>query len=235
MPAVARHGVAATSAVVGVTPATLGVLVAAPTLWLVAWVLMRVDGSRGPGWGWTAAHVAFLGASTAYAVGALVLARIACGGRPARSARLAVVAARTAALVGAAGFAGQAAIDLYVGTHASTREAMHDVYAPILATPGVETWLFGVGPSLLFAGVFVLVLVAALRRRVPGAATWLFGVGNLAQVAGRSLPARFMALEGVGIGLEVLALGVVGVVGAHHQPHPRGPVDRSSAPRGPRG
>ncbi|GIG23369.1 hypothetical protein Cch01nite_40930 [Cellulomonas chitinilytica] len=196
-------------------------LVAAPAVWLVAWTLMRVDGSRGPGWGWTAAHVAFLVASTTYAVAAVLLARTASGGpTPAPAVRLVVGAACTAAVAGAAAFVGQAAIDLYVGAHAATRDAMHDVYAPILAVPGVETWLFGVGPSLLFAGVFVLVLVAALRRRVPGAAAWLFGVGNLAQVAGRTLPPRFVALEGVGIGLEVLALGVA-AAGAHDPRHGR--------------
>jgi hypothetical protein len=184
-------------------------LVAAPAIWLVAWTLMRVDGTTGPGWGWTSAHVAFLVSSLAYAVAAVVLGRIASGGRvPPPVVRVVVAVATLAAVAGAVAFMGQAAIDLYVGAHATTRNAMHDVYAPILAAPGVETWLFGVGPSLLFAGVFVLVLVAALRRRVPGAVAWLFGVGNLAQVTGRMLPDRYVALEGVGIGLEVLAMAV---------------------------
>lgn len=209
-------------------------LVGAPVVWLVAWTLMRIDGSRGPGWGWTSAHVAFLAASVVYAAAALVLARVAAGGRPSAAVRSTVVAACTAALAGAAAFSGQAAVDLYVGAHASTRDAMHDVYAPILATPGVATWLFGVGPSLLFAGVFVLLLVAALRRRVPGAVAWLFGVGNLAQVAGRTLPGRFVLLEGLGIGLEVLALGVA-AAGAHDPRHGRTAVRGTAAPRAPRG
>jgi len=196
-------------------------LVAAPVLWLAAWTLMRVDGHHGPGWGWTSAHVAFLGASAAYAVAAVALGRIAGGGRaPNPAVRLVLAAATLAAVAGAVAFMGQAAVDLYVGSRATSHEAMHDVYAPILATPGVETWLFGIGPSLLFAGVFVLVLLGAARRRVPAAAAWLFGVGSLAQVAGRMLPDRYVALEGVGIGLEVLALGAV-AAGAHDPRHGR--------------
>src|SRR5690349_9515419 len=78
--------------------AGLVALVAAPVVWLVAWTLMRVDGTTGPGGGWTSAHVAFLVSSLAYAVAAVVLGRIASGGRvPPPAVRVVVAVATLAA------------------------------------------------------------------------------------------------------------------------------------------
>ncbi|WP_157248501.1 hypothetical protein [Nonomuraea typhae] len=140
--------------------------VAAPAL-LLAYGLIRLidglDGVHGPGWAWTAGHLAFLGSSVLFGVLFWHLVRLAV---PYGGARRAVAGLGVAlGWFGALATTVMAVVDLVAG-FAGDRERMGEVIDLVQSVPGVLPAVYQVGPSLLYVGM--IVMVAALApRRVP--------------------------------------------------------------------
>lgn len=190
------------------SPAAIA-LSAAPALWIVGWVFMRVDGHTGPGWGWTSAHSIWVLSFFLFAGGAIGLHRLAAAEHVA--SRAGSITGLIMSLLGAASMLVQMGIDLYVGFTTSTEEGMSDAYDPILDTTWVDLAFFQIGPALLFVGLLILSIVVAARRKATPLTPVLVGVGITMMVLGRTaLPDDLRFVEGVGA--LVMWLGLVAVV-----------------------
>lgn len=181
-------------------------LSAAPAFWIAAWLLMRIDGHGGPGWGWTTAHLLWMGAYVLFGIASVALFR--AGGRPGRLSAPALAVA----LTGAFAFVGQMLIDLVMGILASDKAELSELYDTATSVPFVELALYQVGPPFLFAGLLALVIAAAWHRQVEPWTAVAAGAGIAAIVAGRVGPESIRFVEGFG-GL-VLLVALTAIAGA---------------------
>ncbi|GHJ44220.1 hypothetical protein Cs7R123_15620 [Catellatospora sp. TT07R-123] len=143
--------------------------VTGPLCLFLAWFLMRPLGARkSPGLGWTVAHSVWIIGFVAFAVVCLTLRRIAAAGT--RGQRLTANIAGAATIVGLVASAGQMVLDLYVGFHATTKDAMDELSGRIADVPGVQAAFYDIGPLFFFFGLVALTVVLAVQRRV---ALWM--------------------------------------------------------------
>ncbi|GIG63957.1 hypothetical protein [Phytomonospora endophytica] len=192
-------------------------LTTAPALWIIGWVVMRVDGHNGPGWGWTTAHSIWVLSFVLFAVGALGMHRLADAKHVA--SRAGSLTGVIMAVAGTVAMLVQMGLDLYVGLTTSTKGEMSDAYDPILGTTWVDLAFFQIGPALLFVGLLILGIVVAARGKAPVLTPVLVGVGITMMILGRTaLPDGLRFVEGVGE--VVMWLGLVAVV--RHKPATNG-------------
>ncbi|MER5972284.1 hypothetical protein ABT112_21510 [Streptomyces sp. NPDC002055] len=123
-------------------------------------VLDGLDGERGPGPAWTAGHLAFLAALILFVPVFLELRRLA--GRGLFATAMAVVG-----LAGAVCSMAQISVDLVVGVLAADHEAMRDMFADVQSVPGVNLFVYTVGPVLLHLGLLVMFCQLASAGAVP--------------------------------------------------------------------
>lgn len=167
---------------------------AAPLL-AMAYGLLRlvdgIDGSRGPGFAWTAGHLAFMGALVMFVYIFRDMWMMLGRSRGA-----------TATLVAGAAGAGlmfaQFAIDIVVGFMAADHEAMGPLFDRVQAVPGVSLLVYQAGPVVFYVAMFALVAQLGVRRLVR---PWV-PVLVLVQVL---LPFASMDLIPVGALLAVVA------------------------------
>src|ERR1043165_3994750 len=115
-------------------------LSAAPALWIIGWVFMRVEGHTGPGWGLSSAHLIWVLSFFLFAVGAVGLHRLAAAEHVA--SRAGSLTGVIMALTGTVAMLGQMGIDLYVGFTTTTKAGMSAAYDPILDTVWVDLVFF---------------------------------------------------------------------------------------------
>jgi hypothetical protein len=139
--------------------------VAAPLL-TVAYGLFRLadglDGTHGPGFLWTAGHLAFLAALFLFVPVLLAARRMAGGGAIATTATAVGVTGVLCAVV-------QIGIDIVVGIAAEDRAAMQRMFADVQDIPGVALVVYGPGPALFYLGLIALAIRLAVTR---AAAVW---------------------------------------------------------------
>ncbi|GAA3672074.1 hypothetical protein GCM10022224_040330 [Nonomuraea antimicrobica] len=136
--------------------------IAAPLL-VFAYGVLRIidglDGSRGPGFAWTAGHLAFMAALVLFAQ---IFWRLrAMAGRDALSTVSAV-----AGTVGVATLLAQFGIDVVVGFLAADHEGMGVLFDSVQSVPGVSIVVYSGGPVLFSLGLPALMVQLAVRRRV---------------------------------------------------------------------
>ena len=139
---------------------TRGDFVYAPALfgaYGVIRILDGLDGTRGPGFAWTAGHLCFL-AGLAFFIRGFVAMRERAGRDAWSTAGLWIGGA------GAVAFTVQFGADLLTGFLAADHDAMSELTARFQDIPGVTLAFYAVGPILFFLGQLLLVgRLAALR------------------------------------------------------------------------
>ncbi|WP_189492044.1 hypothetical protein [Streptomyces antnestii] len=116
-----------------------------------------LDGTRGPGFAWTAGHLCFV-AGLAFFIRGFVTMRERAGRDRWSTAGL------WTACAGAFAFAVQFGADLVTGFLAADHEAMSELVSSFQDAPGVTLAFYAVGPALFFIGQLLLVgRLAALR------------------------------------------------------------------------
>ncbi|NRQ37276.1 hypothetical protein HII36_36375 [Nonomuraea sp. NN258] len=154
--------------------------VAAPLLVLAYGVLRLLDGldgSRGPGFAWTAGHLAFMGA--------LVLFAMTFRDMWTRGGRTRVATAElVVGLVGVACLLVQFSIDIVVGFLAADHDAMGPLFDQVQAVPGVSLAVYDAGPFLFYIAQFALVVHLAVHRAVPAWTPVLVLLGTAVPMAG---------------------------------------------------
>ncbi|MEV4059831.1 hypothetical protein [Nonomuraea dietziae] len=191
-------------------------LVAAPLLLLAGWAVMKlawVPYSHSLPWSealavWTAGHVFYLAAYVAFVPVILTLGRLVSEGSD-TGVKLASGALTALSLVGVGGFVGQMVIDLAVGFQAGHREAMSAVSAGFKAYPGVSVLFYGLVPSLYLAGIVLLVVLAAVLRRV-GVAVALAVLLSGVLIGSQDVALMTAGTVGLCLGLGALALALRG-------------------------
>lgn len=190
------------------TPASLSrfsvtAFVAAPAIWLVGWVAMRLRTTDGPGALWTTAHSVWIVTFALFGVVVVGISRLA---RSAGSRNGPLVAVTVVALAGTVATAAQMVLDLVSGLGVADEAAMDARSDAMLSVPGLRLVCYALGPYVLYAGLVLLVVLATVRRVVRG---WQL-VAVLAAVAalgvGHGLPGVFRVVEGLGAVLLLVAL-----------------------------
>ncbi|MGW6707278.1 hypothetical protein ACWGDE_20630 [Streptomyces sp. NPDC054956] len=134
--------------------------IAAPVLmgtYGVVRIIDGLDGSRGPGFAWSAGHLCFLAALVFFVRGFATMRDLAGANR------LAAVGLWTGT-AGAVAVAGQFAMDLAVGFLSADRGAMDVLFTRVQDIPGVLPVFYDFGPLLFFVGQLILVSQLAARR-----------------------------------------------------------------------
>lgn len=133
---------------------------------MTAYGLIRLTGGEhhGPGFGWSAGHLAFLAGVLCFIPIVLELRRTAVRERGPAGWWLAG-AGMVTGLLGTAAVVAQASIDLVVGFLSEDREAMNEFFGRVKSHAGVEPAVYTVGPLLFYVGLLLLMTqLAALRR-----------------------------------------------------------------------
>ncbi|MFD1940395.1 MULTISPECIES: hypothetical protein [Nonomuraea] len=136
--------------------------IAAP-LFVLAYGVLRIidgfDGERGPGFAWTAGHLAFLAALALFVPIFLEMRRMA--GRGAFATGSVVVA-----FVGIASVSTQFAIDIVVGLLSPDHAAMGTHFDAVQSIPGVEFAVYSALPFLFYLAQVALIIQLAVQRKV---------------------------------------------------------------------
>jgi hypothetical protein len=140
-------------------------LVLSPIGILFGWVSMRLMGEVGDEPLWTIGHLVWLPAYVMLTLGLLALHRRIEA--PSPGGRLLAGFGAAMSVLGGAAVSVQMAVDLVVGFATANRREMSDMFDAIQGAPGVEPAVYAVGPSLLFVGMAVLAVHAAVRGRIP--------------------------------------------------------------------
>lgn len=156
---------------------------AAPALFLGGWLLMRpIDGQSEPGGWWTAAHTVWLAGFVLFTVMGLRFRRIA--GAWTTGQRIAVTTSVAIVLVSSVANIVQMVIDLAGGFTSADSAELKNAFADVKDIPGAEAVIYGVGAQILFVGLIVFaVLAAVVRRATPGSAA-LVTAGTLVMAVG---------------------------------------------------
>jgi uncharacterized membrane protein len=112
-------------------------------------ILDGLDGTRGPGFAWTAGHLCFLVGLFYFLRGFVAMRETA--GRDGWS-----TAGLWTACVGAVAFVGQFGADLVTGFLAADHEAMSEMTSRFQDVPGFSLAFYSVGPILFFMGQLIL-------------------------------------------------------------------------------
>lgn len=200
---VAQHSAPTTASPTLTLPAVA--LSGGPILWISAWLIMRIDGHSRPGWGWTTAHLLWVGAYVLFGIASLTLYRANTHDRAAWLSAPAIALAVT----GAIAFVGQMVVDLAMGILANDKAELSQLYDTATDVALVELILYQVGPPLLFAGLLALVIKAAVRRDIQPWMAVTTGAGVAAIVAGRIGPDALRFVEGLGGLMLLFALTAV--------------------------
>lgn len=156
---------------------------AAPALFLGGWLLMRpIDGQSEPGGWWTAAHAVWLAGFVLFAVMGLRFRRIA--GARTTGQRIAVTTSVATVLVSSLANIVQLVIDLVGGFTSADSAELKNAFADVKDIPGAEAIVYGVGAQIVFVGLIVFaVLAAVVRRATPGSAA-LVTAGTVVMAVG---------------------------------------------------
>jgi hypothetical protein len=143
-------------------------------------LLDGLDGEHGPGFAWTAGHLAFIAALALFVsifwtlrgmVGRGVVATVLTG----------------LGFVGVAALFVQFSIDLVVGFLSADHAAMSARFEVIQAVPGVQAVVYDIVPMLLYVALLALIVQLAAQRRVKLWIALLTLGGLLIPVAGKDL------------------------------------------------
>ncbi|MFD9871384.1 hypothetical protein ACFXI8_29290 [Streptomyces niveus] len=199
---------------------TRALFAAAPAFFLGGWLLMRpIDGQSEPGGWWTAAHAVWLAGFVLFAVMGLRFRRIA--GARTTGQRVAVTASVVIVLFSSLANVVQLSIDLVGGFTSANSAELKDAFAGVKDIPGAEAVIYGIGAQVVFVGLIVFaVLAAVVRRGTPGSAAlvtagtmvmavgmglgrnhWTVPVGMVCLLAGLALLGRELDAAGRGRGL----------------------------------
>ncbi|GAA2370781.1 hypothetical protein [Nonomuraea africana] len=136
--------------------------IAAP-LFVLAYGLLRLvdglDGERGPGFAWTAGHLAFLAALALFVPIFLELRRMAGKGALATTGVV-------LAFVGIAAVGAQFVIDVVVGFLSADHAAMGEYFDRVQAIPGVEFAIYNGLPFLFYLAQAALIIQLAAQGKV---------------------------------------------------------------------
>jgi hypothetical protein len=158
--------------------ATGALLLWSPVGILLGWAAMRLMGEIGDEPLWTLGHLVWLPAYVMLALGLIGLYRRIDA--PSPGGRLLAGFGAVMSVAGGAAVAAQMAVDLVVGFATGSRREMSDMFDAVQGAPGVELAVYSVGPSLLFVGMVVLAVHAAVRGRIPVLSAVLVAVAVLA-------------------------------------------------------
>jgi hypothetical protein len=145
---------------------------AAPACLLAGWLLMRpIDGQAQPGGWWTAAHAVWLAGFLLFAAMSLCFSRLivtrdtgpATGLTAGRRVTLWVSVVMV--LVSSLANVAQLVLDLVGGFRAANRAELQDMFDGVKDIPGAEQLIYGVGAQLVFVGLVVFAVLAAVVRR----------------------------------------------------------------------
>ncbi|WP_405499445.1 hypothetical protein OG501_06100 [Streptomyces niveus] len=156
---------------------------AAPALFLGGWLLMRpIDGQSEPGGWWTAAHAVWLAGFVLFASMGLRFGRIV--GARTTGQRIALTASTVIVVVSSLANIVQLVIDLVGGFTSANSAELKNAFSEVKDIPGAEALIYGVGAQLVFVGLIVFaVLAAVVRRATPGSAA-LVTAGTVVMAVG---------------------------------------------------
>ncbi|MFD5080012.1 hypothetical protein [Streptomyces sp. NPDC058371] len=206
---------------------------AAPACFLAGWLLMRpIDGQAEPGGWWTAAHAVWLAGFLMFAAMSLRFGRLittgdagpAAGLTAGRRAALgvSVVTVLLSSLVNVV----QLVLDLVGGFRAADRAELQDMFAGVKDIPGAEQLIYGVGAQLVFVGLVVFAVLAAVARRAGAWAAGLVTGGTVVLAVAMGFGRNHWLVP---VGMTVLLAGLV-VLGEQLAGRPGGPGDSRRAP-----
>lgn len=137
-------------------------LIAAPLFACAYGAIRIVDGldGRGPGFAWTAGHLAFMAALVLFAWLFLWFRTLA--GRDALA-----TASAAAGIVGVAALLVQFGIDIAVGFAAADQEGMSALFQQVQSVPGVPFLVYDGLPYLFYVAQLVLMIRLAVLRVLP--------------------------------------------------------------------
>jgi hypothetical protein len=172
-------------------------LTLAPVGVLLGWAGMRLGGGGGAEPLWTVSHLFWLPSYAALAIG---FAGIYLLIRPERfGERLLAGLGLAMSAIGGLCISAQMVVDLVVGFATTDRDGMGAMSDAIQNVPGVELAVYSVGPSLLFLGMLILSIQAAVLKRLPASVAVLVSgavvISGLEQAV--EVPLRLMMLAAV--------------------------------------
>jgi len=162
----------------------------APIGILLGWAGMRLAGGYGDEPFWTIAHLIWLPSYALLAIGFIALNRLTRATAesahipetagaddapgtagtnhiPGPASRFVSGLALTTAVLGTIAVTAQMVIDLVLGFATSDEASMSDLSDRLQSVPGVELAVYEIGPALLFLGMLLITIHAAVRRTVP--------------------------------------------------------------------
>ncbi|MFF1449757.1 hypothetical protein ACFVYF_16675 [Streptomyces sp. NPDC058274] len=165
----------------------------APACFLAGWLLMRpINGQAEPGGWWTAAHAVWLAGFLLFAAMSLSFGRLITpddagpatgpGTGPTAGRRTALWVSVVMVLLSSLANVVQLALDLVGGFRAADRAELQDMFAGVKDIPGAEQLIYGVGAQLVFVGLVVFAVLAAVARRA-GAWTAVLVTGGTVVLA----------------------------------------------------
>lgn len=164
-------------------PSTGTLFAAAPALFLGGWLLMRpIDGRSEPGGWWTAAHAVWLVGFLLFALMGLRF-RESVGARTTGQRITLTVSVGTVLLSALANIV-QLSIDLVGGFTSANSAELKDAFAGVKDIPGAEAVVYGVGAQVIFVGLVVLAVLAAVVRRGTPASAALVTAGTVVMAVG---------------------------------------------------
>ncbi|SDE05256.1 hypothetical protein [Glycomyces harbinensis] len=180
-------------------------LVLSPIGILFGWSCMRLMGEVGDEPLWTIGHLVWLPAYVALTLGLVGMYRLIES--PSPGGRLLAGSGLVLTVLGGAAVSTQMAVDLVVGFATANRQDMSDMFDAVQGTPGVELTVYAVDPSLLYVGMLVLAVHAAVRGRIPGLSGGLVAVAVV--IAGLDQALGFPMKLGMASALVLLLVAMV--------------------------
>ncbi|MFD3921847.1 hypothetical protein [Streptomyces sp. NPDC058595] len=164
-------------------PSTSTLFAAAPALFLGGWLLMRpIDGRSEPGGWWTAAHAVWLAGFVLFAVMAPRFREIT--GVRTTGQRIALTASLWTVLLSALANIVQLSIDLVGGFTSADSAELKDAFAGVKEIPGAEAVVYGIGAQVIFVGLVVCAVLAAIVRRGTPVPAALVTTGTVVMAVG---------------------------------------------------
>ncbi|WP_329037188.1 hypothetical protein OIE71_28340 [Streptomyces sp. NBC_01725] len=164
-------------------PGTSVLFAAAPALFLGGWLLMRpIDGRSEPGGWWTAAHAVWLAGFVLFAAMSLRFREIS--GARTTGQRIALTASVGIVLLSALANIVQLTIDLVGGFTSANSAELKDAFAGVKDIPGAEAVVYGIGAQVIFVGLVVFAVLAAVVRRGTPASAALVTAGTVVMAIG---------------------------------------------------
>lgn len=203
-------------------PGTTALFAAAPALFLGGWLLMRpIDGRSEPGGWWTAAHAVWLVGFVLFAVMGLRF-RESVGART-TGQRIALTASAGIVLLSALANIVQLSIDLVGGFTSADSAELKDAFAGVKEIPGAEAVVYGIGAQVIFVGLVVFAVLAAVARRGTPASAALVTAGTVVMAVGMGFGRNHWSVP-TGMVCLLAGLALLGrELGGHRGRAARGP------------